>query len=67
VKLTSIALFGVGYVLGAKAGRERYAQIVQAAQKASQRLDAYDGKGGKPSERLADYIRTRAGEAGQRQ
>lgn len=30
-KLTILAAFGGGYVLGAKAGRERYEQIVQAA------------------------------------
>ena len=39
MKLRSLAVFGVGYVLGAKAGRERYAQIVEAVQTASQRFD----------------------------
>ena len=28
VKLTAVAVFAVGYVVGAKAGRDRYAQIV---------------------------------------
>jgi hypothetical protein len=60
MRLTSIAVFGVGYVLGTKAGRERYAQIVQAAQKTSERLASYDRSNGKPSERLAEYIRTAA-------
>jgi hypothetical protein len=64
VKLTSIALFGAGYVLGTRAGRERYAQIVQLAQKASERLDSYDHNGGKPSERLAQYIRTAVSDTG---
>ena len=52
MKLRSLALFGVGYVLGAKAGRERYAQIVEAVQTASQRLDEarrQRGQRGKPS------------------
>ena len=30
-KLTLLAAFGIGYTLGAKAGRERYEQIVDAA------------------------------------
>jgi hypothetical protein len=45
VKLTRIAAFAAGYVLGSRAGRERYEQIVAAARKASQRLENY-GKGG---------------------
>ena len=55
MKLRSLAVFGVGYVLGAKAGRERYAQIVEAVQTASQRLDearrqrGQRGQRGKPS------------------
>jgi len=40
VKLTSVAIFAVGYVLGARAGRERYAQIVDAVERTSHRLDA---------------------------
>ena len=44
VKLRSLAVFGVGYVLGTRAGRERYEQIVAAAQNASKRLDDYGGK-----------------------
>jgi hypothetical protein len=54
MKLRSLALLGVGYVLGAKAGRERYAQIVEAAQKASQRLDEFRRQRAKPSQRAAD-------------
>jgi hypothetical protein len=45
VKLAKVAVFGIGYLLGTRAGRERYAQIVAAAQRASQRLEAY-GSGG---------------------
>jgi hypothetical protein len=45
VKLTRIATFAAGYVLGSRAGRERYEQIVAVARNASQRLENY-GKGG---------------------
>ena len=45
MKLRTVALFGVGYVLGTRAGRERYAQLVALAQKASERLDEYGGSG----------------------
>jgi peptidoglycan hydrolase CwlO-like protein len=44
VKLRTIAIFGAGYVLGTRAGRERYGQIVAAAQGASKRLEDYSGK-----------------------
>jgi hypothetical protein len=66
VKLTSIALFGAGYVLGTRAGRERYAQIVAAAEKASERFGSYDLNGSKPSERLAEYINAAASRSGRR-
>jgi hypothetical protein len=49
MKLRSLAVFGVGYVLGAKAGRERYVQIVEAVQSASQRLDEVRRERGKPA------------------
>ncbi len=51
MKLATMAVFGVGYVLGSKAGRERYAQIKVAAQKTSRRLDAYGSGGGQSSRR----------------
>jgi hypothetical protein len=44
VKLRSLVVFGVGYVLGTRAGRERYEQIVAAAQNASKRLEDYSSK-----------------------
>lgn len=50
MKLRSLAVFGVGYVLGAKAGRERYAQIVEAVQTASQRVDEVRRQRAKPSQ-----------------
>lgn len=44
MRLRSLALFGAGYVLGTRAGRERYGQIVAAAQGAGQRLGDYSEK-----------------------
>jgi hypothetical protein len=44
VKLRSLAVFAIGYVLGTRAGRERYEQISAAAQNASKRLEDYSGK-----------------------
>jgi hypothetical protein len=44
VRLTTLVMFGAGYVLGAKAGRERYAQIVAAAEKASERLEEFSAR-----------------------
>jgi len=36
--VAAAAVFGLGYVLGSKAGRERYAQIMTVTRKASQRI-----------------------------
>jgi hypothetical protein len=44
VKLTSVALFAAGYVIGAKAGRERYAQIADRVARASQRLEEFSSR-----------------------
>jgi hypothetical protein len=41
VRLRTLAAFGVGYVLGTRAGHERYAQIVALAQRTSRRLEDY--------------------------
>jgi hypothetical protein len=40
MKLMTVAIFGIGYVLGAKAGRERYEQIRKLAHNASENFDA---------------------------
>jgi hypothetical protein len=40
VKLTTVAVFGVGYVLGTRAGRERYRQILELAHNASGKFAA---------------------------
>jgi hypothetical protein len=37
--LKAALVFGVGYVLGAKAGQERYEQIQQVAKKATDELN----------------------------
>ena len=44
MKLIGVAVFGVGYVVGAKAGRDRYAQIVDGMARASQRLDEFSAR-----------------------
>jgi hypothetical protein len=44
LSLRSLLAFGVGYVLGSRAGRERYEQLLAAAKRASARLDEYGPK-----------------------
>jgi hypothetical protein len=39
-KLMTLAAFGLGYVLGTRAGRERYEQIRELAHTASKNLNA---------------------------
>jgi hypothetical protein len=41
-KLMTAAVFGLGYVLGTRAGRERYEQIRGLARTASKNFDASD-------------------------
>ena len=38
MKLRTVLVFGVGYVIGTKAGRERYEQILSAAKRRAARL-----------------------------
>jgi hypothetical protein len=45
VTLTKVAIFAAGYFFGAKAGRERYAQIVEVAARTSQRLEELSSRG----------------------
>jgi hypothetical protein len=56
VKLTKLALFAAGYVLGAKADRERYAQIVHGAERASEKLEAFSSR--HPPSRQARRLRS---------
>ena len=44
MKLTKVAAFAAGYMVGAKAGRERYAQIIDLAGKASERLEGFSSR-----------------------
>lgn len=39
MKLVTAAVFGIGYVVGARAGRERYQQIRDAVRSASENFD----------------------------
>jgi len=45
VTVTKVAIFAAGYFFGAKAGRERYAQIVEVAARASRRLEEFSTRG----------------------
>jgi hypothetical protein len=38
--LSKLIVFGAGYILGSKAGRERYNQIAAIAQRAARQLDS---------------------------
>ena len=44
-KLSFLAGFGAGYVLGSRAGKERYEQIRQLAAQAARRLEKYGEDG----------------------
>ena len=44
MKVTTLAVFAAGYVAGARAGRERYARILDGAARASQRLEAFSAR-----------------------
>ena len=44
MKLAGVAVFAAGYIAGTRAGRERYAQIVDAAAKASNRLEEFSAR-----------------------
>jgi hypothetical protein len=44
VRLVGVAVFAAGYVIGARAGRERYVQIVNGLASASQRLEEFSAR-----------------------
>lgn len=54
MRLTTLVMFGAGYVMGTKAGRERYAQIVTVAEKASKRLDEFSARTQADARSVAD-------------
>jgi hypothetical protein len=45
MRLTALGALAVGYVLGARAGKERYEEIRQLAGRAAQRLEDYGSSG----------------------
>ena len=55
MKLVSVAIFGAGYVLGTKAGRDRYEQILAAAQNAPQAYQRVSNVAGNLTQRLEEY------------
>lgn len=62
MKLTTIAMFGAGYVLGTRAGRERYEQLRVAAQRFT---DGVDGSGIRAGlESVSDRLERYAAEGG---
>ena len=44
MRLVGAAVFAAGYLIGARAGRERYVQIVNGLASASQRLEAFSAR-----------------------
>ena len=44
MKLASVAVFAAGYIIGARAGHERYAQIVDVVERASQQLEEFSSR-----------------------
>jgi hypothetical protein len=44
VRLVGVAVFAAGYVIGARAGRERYVQIVTGLASASQTLEQFSAR-----------------------
>lgn len=42
--VSKLIVFGAGYILGSKAGRERYNQIAAIAQEAARRLEGYGAR-----------------------
>jgi hypothetical protein len=44
VRLATVLVFGAGYVMGTRAGEERYAQIAAVAERASKRLEEYSAR-----------------------
>jgi hypothetical protein len=62
VKLSTVAIFGLGYLVGARAGRQRYDQIRQLASRFAEEFDASGARERLESisSRLETYARERA-------
>jgi hypothetical protein len=61
VKLSTVAIFGVGYLVGARAGRQRYDQIRQLVGRLAEEFDASGARQRLESisSRLETYARER--------
>lgn len=61
MKLSTVAIFGVGYLVGARAGRQRYDQIRQLAGRLAEEFDASGARQRLESisSRLETYARER--------
>jgi hypothetical protein len=61
VKLSTVAIFGLGYLVGARAGRQRYDQIRQLAGRLAEEFDASGARQRLESisSRLESYARER--------
>jgi hypothetical protein len=44
VRLAAVVVFAAGYVAGARAGRERYAQILEGMARASEKLEEFSAR-----------------------
>ena len=61
MKLSTVAIFGLGYLVGARAGRQRYDQIRQLAGRLAEEFDASGARQRLESisSRLETYARER--------
>jgi len=68
MKMRSLVVFGIGYVAGTRAGRERYAQIAAAASRAAGRLGRLEPPSGAAERtvRLDDYLQDASTNGAQR-
>jgi hypothetical protein len=60
MKLSTVALFGAGYVLGTRAGHQRYEQLLEAARRVTGDFDASSIRSGLETvtTRLEEYAST---------
>jgi len=63
MRFVSLTALGIGFVLGARAGEERYEQIRELARSSARRLEAY-GENGSLAARTRDSSSPRDAEAG---
>jgi hypothetical protein len=63
--LSKLIVFGAGYILGSKAGRERYNQIAALARAAARRLEVYEGRNQFPANSSWSDFRERVRSSGE--